>query len=281
MFGYVVVNKPELKIREFEMYQEYYCGLCHRLCYRHKITGSFCLNYDYVFLILLLSGLYEPRDICEQRRCMVHPVRKRRIRYNEFTDYLADMTVVLARLKCADDWNDEKKIIQKTYGDLLKKQYEQVRRKYPEKVEVIEQGILNVEKAEREKEENVDVISGYFARVFAEVFAVYNDEWEVPLRKIGFYLGKFIYIMDAFDDLDKDIRANRYNPFRKWYQREDFDGHVRQLLMVNAAECAREFEKLPIVSEQVHILRNILFSGIWTKFAEAVGDRRKKDEKSV
>lgn len=280
MFGYVVVNKPELKIKEFDMYREYYCGLCHRLKHCHKSASRFSLNYDYVFLILLLSGLYEPEETCEKRRCMVHPVGKQRIRYNEFTDYVADMTVVLARLKCMDDWRDEKNFAGKVYGDILKKQYEKVKKKYPEKVEIIEQAILNLENAQRKKEENIDVVSGYSAKIFAEVFAVYDDEWEQSLRKIGFYLGKFIYIMDAFDDMENDIRDNVYNPFRMWYPEKGFDERVRKILMVNAAECAREFERLPIVSEQVHILRNILYSGIWTKFTE-ISDRRKEDEKSL
>lgn len=280
MFGYIVVNKPELKIREFDMYHEYYCGLCCRLKACHGTVSRLSLSFDHVFLIMLLSGLYEPREVCGETRCVVHPVKKQRVRYNEFTDYLADMTVVLTRLKCMDDWNDEKKISKKVYGDLLKKQYGKVREKYPEKIEIIEQGILNVAKAEQEQEENIDVISGYFAKLFAEIFVVYNDEWETSLRTIGFYLGKYIYIMDAFDDLEKDIRENLYNPFKEKCREENFEEYIRQILMVNAAECAREFEKLPIVSGQVSILRNILYSGIWSRFT-AVSDRRKKDEKSL
>lgn len=280
MFGYIMVNKPELKIREFDMYHEYYCGLCRRLKASHGMASQFSLSFDYVFLIMLLTGLYEPQETREKNRCVIHPLKEQNVRYNEFTDYLADMTVVFARLKCMDDWNDEKKISRKAYGSLLKKQYEKVREKYPEKVEIIEQGMLNVVKAEQEQEKNIDVISGYFARLFSEIFAVYNDEWEYSLRRIGFYLGKYIYIMDAYDDLEKDIRENLYNPFKEKYHEEDFEEYIRQILMVNAAECAREFEKLPIVSGQVSVLRNILYSGIWSKFS-AVSDRRKKDEKSL
>lgn len=280
MFGYVVVNKPELKIREFDMYHEYYCGLCQRLRSCHGAVSQFCLSYDFVFLIMLFSGLYEPQETRRETRCVIHPVKKQQVRYNEFTDYLADMTVVFARLKCMDDWDDEKKFSQKAYGGLLKKEYEKVREKYPEKVEIIEQGILNVTQAEQNQEQNIDKISGYFAKIFAEIFAVYDDEWETSLRKIGFYLGKYIYIMDAFDDLEKDIKENLYNPFKEKFREENFEEYIRQILTVNAAECAREFEKLPIVSEQVAVLRNILYSGIWSKFT-AVCDRRKKDEKSL
>lgn len=279
MFGYIVVNKPELKIREFDEYKEYYCGLCHALKNNHGMKSQLCLTYDYVFLILLFTGLYEPEEISGKKKCIVHPFEKQSVKINKFTDYVSDMGIVLTRLKCQDDWNDEKKVVKKAYGDLLKTEYEKVRKKYPEKVEIIEQCMMNISKAEKENESNIDVVSGYFGKAFEEICAVYGDEWEISLRKTGFYLGKYVYVLDAYDDLKKDIKENLYNPFKEKWKEPDFEEQVRQILTVNAAECAREFEKLPILNE-VEILRNILYSGIWTKFA-AASDRRKTDEKSL
>lgn len=279
MFGYIVVNKPELKMKEFDEYREYYCGLCHSLKEKHGIRSQLCLNYDYVFLILLLTGLYEPEEKASRKRCMIHPLKSREMRQNKFTEYVSDMGIVLARLKCMDDWADEKKLTSRTYGALLKKEYEKMQKKYPEKVEIIEQSLMNIKKAEDAGENNIDVISGYFGKAFEEVCAVYCDEWEVPLRKIGFYLGKFIYIMDAYDDLEKDIRENQYNPFKEKKDEPGFEEYVHQILTINAAECAREFEKLPIINE-VEILRNIIYSGIWSRFSK-IANRRITDEKSV
>lgn len=279
MFGYIVVNKPELKIREFDEYKEYYCGLCHCLKKNHGIKSQLCLTYDYVFLILLFTGLYEPEENRDKKGCIIHPFRKQSVKDNRFTDYVSDMGIVLTRLKCNDDWKDEKKIVKKAYGGLLKKEYEKVREKYPEKVEIIEQCMMNISRAEKENESTVDVVSGYFGKAFEEICAVYGDEWEMSLRKIGFYLGKFVYVLDAYDDLEKDIKENLYNPFKEKCREPGFDEHVQKILTINAAECAREFEKLPILNE-VETLRNILYSGIWSRFA-AASDRRKSDEKSL
>ena len=74
MFGYVLINKPELKIREFEVYQSYYCGLCHCLQERSGVFGRMTLNYDITFLTMLLSDLYEPETESKYSRCIVHPI---------------------------------------------------------------------------------------------------------------------------------------------------------------------------------------------------------------
>lgn len=279
MFGYVVVNKPELKIKEYDEYREYYCGLCYGLKHFHGVKSQLCLSYDYTFLLMLFTGLYEPEETCRARRCAIHPFEKRKVRDNKFVEYVADMGIVLARLKCVDDWDDEKDFVKKSYGAMLKKDYSKVKAQYPEKIEIIEQCIMNIRRAEENKETNIDVLSGYFGKAFEEVCAIYADEWETTLRSIGFFLGKFIYIMDAYDDIEKDIKDKNFNPFKEKYLEEGFDEYIREILMLNAAECAREFEKLPIIKE-VEILRNILYSGIWTKYA-AVYNRRKTNEKSV
>ncbi len=279
MFGYVVVNKPELKIKEYDEYREYYCSLCHGLKKYHGLKSSLCLSYDYTFLLMLFTGLYEPKETREVKRCLVNPLKKQAVRNNEFVEYVADMGVVLARLKCMDDWEDEKKFLKMTYGAMLKSDYAKVKEKYPDKIEIIEQCIMNIRQAERKGEVGIDELSGYFGKAFEEVCTVFQDEWEATLRKIGFFLGKFIYIMDAYDDIEKDIKEGGFNPFKDKCTEAGFDEYVKEILMINAAECAREFEKLPIINE-VEILRNILYAGIWTKFS-VVYNRRVTNEKSV
>ena len=109
MFGYVLVNKPELKIKEFEKYRSYYCGLCHALGDGYGQLARLTLNYDMTFLIMLLSDLYDQEETLSESRCIVHPVNKHSARRSKATDYCADMCVLLAYYKCVDDWNDEKK----------------------------------------------------------------------------------------------------------------------------------------------------------------------------
>ena len=76
MFGYIIVHKPELKVREYETYKASYCGLCRSLKKRHGRIGQMTLSYDMTFLALLLTGLYEPETITGCERCIAHPVGK-------------------------------------------------------------------------------------------------------------------------------------------------------------------------------------------------------------
>ena len=75
-----------------------------------------------------------------------------------------------------------------------------------------------------------------FGHIMEEVLAYKQDEWEESLRKIGFYLGKFIYLLDAYDDVEDDVKNKDYNPFAEKYTMEGFDEEVRQILIMMLAE---------------------------------------------
>lgn len=107
MFGYIVVNQSEMKFKEYDVYRSYYCGLCQSLKERYGVLGQLSLNYDMTFILMLLTGLYEPEDVVGQCRCVAHPFEKHQIRRNLFTDYVADMTVLFACYKAEDDWDKE------------------------------------------------------------------------------------------------------------------------------------------------------------------------------
>lgn len=267
MFGYVVVNKPELKIREFEEYRAYYCGLCKALKGRAGVGGQMSLSYDMTFLAVLLSLLYESEEIECQRRCVAHPLTKHRMKQNAMIDYVADMNLLLTRYKCKDDFEDEKNIAKACYGTMLNPSVKKIQATYERQTEQVEKYLAELVALEKEKVYDIDKLSGCFGHLLEEIFVVRQDEWESYLRKIGFYIGKFVYIMDAYDDLEKDKKKGCFNPFIDREQEEAFDEWVKQLLLMIAAEFAREFEKLPIV-ENVDILRNIIYSGVWTRYEE-------------
>ena len=98
MFGYVIVNKQELKFRDFDLYQSYYCGFCRELKERYGVKGQVTVTYDMTFLILLLTGLYEAKDRVSECKCIAHPFDKHPTRRNSFTEYAADMNILLTCL---------------------------------------------------------------------------------------------------------------------------------------------------------------------------------------
>ncbi len=275
MFGYIIINKPEMKFREFDVYQSYYCGLCKALQERHGRRGQLTLSYDMTFLALLLSCLYEPQTKSGYRRCVAHPAKKHLYRENEFTDYAADMNILLSYEKCLDDWNDDKSQKKRLLAALLKGKNAAVAGNYPEKAEKIAGLMEQIHICEKEGCQDIDEVSGLFGEIMAEIFAWRADEWEALLRKMGFFLGKYIYLMDAYEDVEADLESGSYNPLKQIFTEPDFEERSERILLMMMAECSRAFEKLPII-ENVEILRNILYSGVWSRY-EIV--RRKRKEK--
>ena len=277
MFGYVVMNKPEIRFKDFDLYRSFYCGLCRELREKYGISGQITLTYDMTFVVVLLSALYEPPTQKGTTRCVIHPVCKQPVRKNAATEYGADMNVLLTYYKCMDDWADEKKLTRFTYAKLLKKGYHRAYNKYPEKARRIENLLRELSREEKKQSADIDRMAGIFGRIMSEVLAPKADEWEESLRNMGFYLGKFIYLLDAYEDVYEDRGKGRYNPFTIKCDDPDFEEEVRTILTMMMAECSREFEKLPIL-DNVEILRNIIYSGVWYRY-EAVNQKRANQSK--
>ncbi len=275
MFGYIAINKAEMKFKDFDVYHAYYCGLCKVLKDNYGKPGQLTLSYDMTFLILLLSGLYEPEEETMYVNCIAHPFQKHAARINTFTSYAADMNLILSFYKCIDDWRDERS--KKAYlgARFLHAKTENLTKRYPEKATLITDCLHQLSVCEKRNEQNLDKMAGLFGEIMAEIFAHRQDEWEHSLRKFGFFLGKFIYLMDAFEDINDDLANGCYNPLREVCERPDFNDYCKQILTMMIAECSREFETLPILTH-AEILRNILYSGVWCRY-EAVCEKRRKE----
>ncbi len=266
MYGYIRVYKPELKFREYDIYRACYCGLCDALHDNYSSIARWTLSYDMTFLILLLSGLYEPEEQSQECRCAAHPLHRQLHLRSEISDYAAGMSILLYHEKCMDDWLDERKISRKAAADVLRTAYCKARQIYPEKAVLIDKQLKELHEIEQKPAANPELPASCFGTLLGELFVWKQDEWADSLRKIGFYLGKYIYLLDAYDDLEKDRKKHCYNPLLPAYEQEfAFHENCEQLLRMMMAECAAEFERLPIL-KYADILRNVLYAGIWQSF---------------
>lgn len=265
MFGYVTINKLELKVKDYYKYRAYYCGLCRTLKEQHGRKGQVTLTYDMTFLIILLSSLYEPKFNAAKERCLTHPVKQHPMIWNEITEYAADMNIALTYHHLLDDWNDERKVSGYAGSKLYQNQYKKIEKKYPRQCEKMEEMLSKLVECEKANETNVDEVARNFGELMAELFVYRQDEWEEELRKIGFFLGKFIYIIDAYDDIEKDIKGHCYNPLKSIYGQDDYEKRCEQMLLMMISECTNAFERLPL-EQDMDILRNILYDGVWVKF---------------
>ena len=195
MFGYVIVNKQEMKFKDFEVYQSYYCGFCQELKKRYGVKGQITVTYDMTFLILLLKGLYEVEDKVDGCKCIAHPFDRHPTRANTFTEYAADINILMTYYQCMDDWEDEKKVWKRGYAGILKRAFGEAAARYPKKAEEISGQMQLLHECEKKNEKNLDIVAGCFGNIMAEIFALKNDEWEEELRKMGFFLE--IYLSDG------------------------------------------------------------------------------------
>lgn len=276
MFGTITVNIDELKIKDYKTYRAFYCGVCQELKECHGQLSRMTLTYDMTFLAILLSGLYEGDCRTERHRCLPRPLRSHECIRNPYTAYAADMNLLLSYYDLLDDWKDERKLAGLAGALAVRRAFFGAAQRYPRQYKAVRKYLKRLDACEAAGNMDLDLASGYTGQLFAEVFAMRDDPWREILGKIGFQLGKFIYLMDAWEDVGRDEKNGSYNPFLSMRRRKDFDKEAEKVLILMAADAAREFEKLPI-TEYVDILRNILYCGIWNKFR---GKKNNKEGKN-
>ena len=271
MFGYIRPYLPDLTETEKQRYRSVYCGVCRSLGNRYGLTGRVSLNYDMTFLALFLSSLYEPDERTVTRRCAPHPIRPHDEAVSCMTDYAADMTIALTYFKCLDDWQDEHKPLQKAYATLLEKHYFSVRAQWPEQCAAIEECISRLSAIEQQPAPSPDEAVRCSALLMSRLFVYKKDFWERQLEWFGASLGKFVYLMDAAIDYEQDAKKGCFNPLLLMNSPPE---QSRNLLMQPLGELSEAFEALPLVQDD-HLMRNILYSGLWQAYNEKM---KKKTE---
>ena len=221
------------------------------------------LTYDMTFLVLLEDALYEPEEESGAEKCIVHPAKAHNWRHSEFSDYAADISVMLAYLKCMDDWDDECDPLKKAQAAALRPAFMRVCEKYPRQSRVIRGCMAEISDIEQRRLPHPDAAANAFGRLMGGLFVCRDDRWSDYMRAMGAALGKFIYLMDAAVDYDRDVKRFSYNPLE--FLPDLAGDHYRGALQMLMGECVYQFDKLPIVKD-ADILRNILCSGVWTVY---------------
>ncbi len=264
MFGYLAALPGALTEEQQARYRACYCGLCRALKIRHGEISRLTLNYDLTFLVLLLGSLYEPEESAGELRCIAHPKKPHAFFSSAATDYAADMNVMLAYLKCMDDWRDDANLASLAEARALRRTYLSLCDAYPRQHRAMTRSLAALDDLERARDESPDSAAATFGALMGELLVWRDDRWGDTLRALGNSLGRAVYIMDAVMDLDADTRHESYNPFRRYYGLDN-EVRFRGILKMLMSECVYWFDKLPLVQD-ADILKNILCLGIWQQF---------------
>ena len=269
MFGYVIPNQAALSAGGARpATAPAYCGLCRRIGALHGLRGRLTLSYDLTFLDLLLSSLYEGESGVRARAAGTAPSTRcgRSIGVHSGpTDYCADLSVALHYYNAQDKWNDDHSLLGLGFEKLLAAPTQDAAARWPRQCEAIRSCLDQLAEYEAAGSEDLDAVSGCFGQLMAELFDYKQDHWSPELRSIGFHLGKYLYLLDAYDDLERDQRKGAYNPLKTLSQQPGYEEEMREIFELLLARCAKSFERLPCV-EDADLLRNILYSGVWLKY---------------
>jgi hypothetical protein len=295
LFGYVTPLKAEMKVKDFARFKCYYCGLC---CHIKKEFGNIprmSLNYDMTFLGLLLDAL-NPEDLeVSSHRCALHPTEKKIvIANNKALSYAASMNISLFYYKLLDDVNDDKNFKSKFFSIVLSP----YKRKFASSIIKINNDIKkclnNLSILENNKTFNsIDEICDPFSNLVGIIlrdypFELINDSTELrnTLYNLGYSIGKWIYLIDALDDLKADMEKEKFNPINFLYNKDflPYDKFIEfiktkiEFTILNCGYSAKEnLEKLQL-NRNEDILYNIIELGLMDKYVNVAKHPKSTNE---
>lgn len=217
MYGYIRAAKGELKLREYEIYRAFYCGLCREM---GRLTGQISrtsLSYDAAFLAIVRSAVTGDRTSYLPRRCFVHPAKKRLMAgRTDSLAFAACASAVLVRGKLDDTVSDERgaaRLVAKSVRPGARRWVGRAERKFSGIETAVSAHLATLSKLEADNCASLDDVSAAFGALVGELasFGTEGSE-EMLLRRIGDIVGRFIYVCDACDDAANDLRRGTYNP---------------------------------------------------------------------
>ena len=294
MFGYIKVYQPELKMGEFEQYRGLYCSLCRRLGKRYGCTAQMTLSYDMTFLVLLEMALASDCVGFHKARCPYNPTKKRLCCADSpILDRCADASVLLVYHKTRDTIADSG-FLKRTAARVALWPASRHRRKaaryQPEIDKATAQYVAQQAAVEAARSASLDAAAEPTAVLLSFLCSqtAADEHQREVLERFGYCLGRWIYLMDAADDLAEDSHSGNYNPLLAAHTDEPMTEELlaacreRVKLSLNAslAECKAAYDLLEIRRFD-GILRNILEFGMMNVQQHVLNGTSKTEKQEV
>jgi len=287
MTGYVRPFKPELKIKDFESFRAIYCGLCHAIGKRYGLIMRLALTFDMCFLAMIAVGANG--SSCErcEKRCIASPFKKKScVKIIPELEFAADASVIFTYLKFMDGAEDNtgiKRIIYKLCALLVRGKYRKAVKIRPELADGAEKGLDKLHVLEKNRESSMDRAASAFSDSMEMMSEICDDPMNKRIvREILRQLGRWIYILDAYDDMDEDHEQGTYNPILLRYGDENKDvikERIVQTLEMSQASIASSYELMDIKGYDA-VLRNIIYMGLPAAVHEVASGCKNKRKKN-
>lgn len=282
MFGYVTVCKNALSEQGLKTFKAYYCGLCKAIGKRCSQSARLGLSYDITFLAIVLSSVCKNEISMKDKKCVLHPIRENICVENDTAlNYAADMGVILTYLKLLDDWNDDKSIKALFSMLLFANGVRKAKKHYPREYENIRKCLDELSRLEKNNCKEIDETADCFARILEILFTpdfIEDKDTKRILAWLGYNTGRWIYIIDAYNDLEKDVKKNDYNTFKAKYEdknAQEIKDTIREDLytsMTFTLENAASAYNLLEIYKNKEVLDNIMYVALKAKQKSILGE---------
>ena len=275
MFGYVRIEKSELKVKEYETYKAVYCSLCRTLGRSYGLLSQLTLSYDFTFLALLQLAVKEDCVCFEQKRCAFNPFKKCNYCKKETDiEMSAAAATIMIYYKLMDNISDERGI-KKTGFYLLKPFFARAKKRaaqnFPQIEEIISEFIAQQNLLENNECKNIDEAAEPTAKALSRILTLCSDDERQKrvLERLGYCIGRYIYLLDAACDLESDIKKDSYNVLRYEFEggnAKDFaKKRIEPQLYFCINEAGKAYELLEL-NRYNSILGNIIYLGLEQTF---------------
>lgn len=274
MFGYIKINKPELKIKDYQTYKGVYCTLCKSMGKQIGILSRFTLNYDFTFLALLKMAVDKNRECFSKSRCTFNPMQKclKCSVDNKHIIFSVYVSVLMLYYKLKDNIKDEgffKKLLMFLVYPLVKHYRKKALNNFIKVDETFCKEMNEQNKLENINTMSIDIASNPTGNMLGYIFS-YGEEdvnQKRVLEHLGYCIGRYIFILDAVDDFSKDFKNGDYNTFVLMYKDKQFDSidsfknEADKILNRTLSEIMKTYDLLDIFNYK-DILDNIIYEGL-------------------
>lgn len=286
MFGYLQIHKDELKVKEYEAYKSVYCGLCKQLGRDYGFLTRLILSYDCTFYAILLMSLKRSCTGFSDGRCKFNPLKKCKFadcKDNAYSKASA-LSVISAYYKVVDDIDDSgffKRIALKIAKPFFGRRQKKAARRFPEIEIIVSEMMKNQKAAENDELVTIDKAANPTAKMISDLAALEggNDLQKRVLSEFGYQIGRWVYLIDAADDYEKDKKSGNFNPFIK-ADINDKD-YINSVLSQSLARAYDAYNLLDIIDFKP-IIDNMMLYGFPNKQNAVLNNRQEvKNEQPV
>ncbi len=269
LFGYVKPVQGQLLVCEYEAYKAIYCGLCKALGKTFGPFSRLTLNYDFVAVAMLHMAVRKPKVEYLPFRCAANPLKKRTLCIcPESLDFAAACAMAMLYSKLKDDIRDErgfKRIGKWLLLPLARSGLKKAKKNEPRMAQIAEEIMNRQNKIESDPSAGIDLAADPSASALGQICALMSEEegQQAALYDFGYMLGRWVYLIDAADDYEEDLRRKRFNPFLYLKDKTNAErqSEISSILNFCMTEAAARFEKLGL-KKNISILQNILYLGL-------------------